>query len=56
MFNDHYVVVASDGVGSDDRAQHDASMLLMRHRFDLATTDEIGGVWLGAARRKTKGH
>jgi nicotinamidase-related amidase len=45
MFNDHYVVVATDCVGSDDREQHDASMLLMRHRFDLATADEIGTAW-----------
>jgi nicotinamidase-related amidase len=45
MFNDHYVVIASDCVGSDDREQHDASMLLMRHRFDMATADEIDGVW-----------
>jgi nicotinamidase-related amidase len=56
MFNDHYVVIASDGVGSDDRAQHDASMLLMRHRFDLATADEIGGVWQAATPGQTKGH
>jgi nicotinamidase-related amidase len=56
MFNDHYVVIASDGVGSDDRAQHDASMLLMRNRFDLATADEIGAVWQAAAPRQTKGH
>jgi nicotinamidase-related amidase len=45
MFNDHYVVIASDCVGSDDREQHDASMLLMRHRFDMATADEIDEVW-----------
>ncbi len=45
MFNDHYVVIASDCVGSDDREQHDASMLLMRHRFDLATAAEIDEVW-----------
>ncbi|MFK4298748.1 nicotinamidase-related amidase [Arthrobacter sp. GAS37] len=45
MFNDHYVVIASDCVGSDDKAQHDASMLLMGHRFDLATADEIGAAW-----------
>jgi hypothetical protein len=32
-------------VGSDDRAQHDASLLLMRHRFDMATAAEIAGVW-----------
>jgi nicotinamidase-related amidase len=45
MFNDHYVVVASDCVGSDDRAQHDASMLLMQHRFDMASAAEITDVW-----------
>jgi nicotinamidase-related amidase len=45
MFNDYYVVIAEDAVGSDDRAQHDASMLLMRHRFDMATGAEIGAVW-----------
>src|SRR5438270_524109 len=38
-------VVPSDCVASDDRAQHDASMLLMRHRFDIATSDEIVGTW-----------
>jgi nicotinamidase-related amidase len=45
MFSDLYVVIASDGVASDDREQHDASMLLMRHRFDLASAVEISGVW-----------
>jgi nicotinamidase-related amidase len=49
MFNDHYVVVASDCVASDDPAQHDASMLLMRHRFDMATATEIAKVWLSSA-------
>jgi nicotinamidase-related amidase len=46
MFNDHYVVIASDCVASDDPAQHDASMLLMRHRFDMATASEIAKVWI----------
>jgi nicotinamidase-related amidase len=45
MFNDYYVVVPEDCVASDDRAQHDASMLLMRHRFDIATCDEILAEW-----------
>ncbi|MGB4135541.1 MAG: isochorismatase family cysteine hydrolase [Microbacterium sp.] len=45
MFNNHYVVIATDCVGSDDRAQHDASMLLMKHRFDLNTGTEIGTIW-----------
>lgn len=45
MFNDYYVVVADDCVASDDRAQHDASLLLMRHRFDMASGDEVAQVW-----------
>ena len=49
MFNDLYVVIAVDCVASDDREQHEASLLLMRHRFDLATADEIASVWAAAA-------
>ena len=45
MFNDYYVVIAEDCVASDDKAQHDASMLLMRHRFDIAAGDEIKRIW-----------
>lgn len=45
MFSDHYVVIADDCVGSDDRQQHDASMLLMSHRFDMAGSSEIAAVW-----------
>jgi nicotinamidase-related amidase len=45
MFNDFYVVIALDCVASDDREQHDASLLLMRHRFDLATAGEIASIW-----------
>jgi nicotinamidase-related amidase len=45
MFNDYYVVIPEDCVASDDRAQHDASMLLMRHRFDIAAGNEIEQVW-----------
>jgi nicotinamidase-related amidase len=45
LFNDYYVVVVSDGVASDDRAQHEASLMLMANRFDLAATDEIVGCW-----------
>ena len=54
MFNDFYVVVPEDCVASDDRAQHEASMLLMRHRFDLASGDEIGRVWEDSATRLAK--
>ena len=45
MFNDYYVVIAEDCVASDDRDLHDASLLLMRHRFDIADSDEILREW-----------
>jgi nicotinamidase-related amidase len=45
MFNDYYVVIATDAVASDDREQHDASLFLMAHRFDLATTEELRKLW-----------
>jgi nicotinamidase-related amidase len=50
MFNDLYVVIAVDCVASDDREQHEASLLLMRHRFDMATADEIAAVWSAIPR------
>ena len=45
MFNDYYVVIATDAVASDDRAQHDASLFLMAHRFDVATSEELRKLW-----------
>jgi nicotinamidase-related amidase len=45
MFSDYYVVIATDAVGSDDRAQHDASMYLMARRFDLASSEDIRKHW-----------
>ena len=45
MFSDNYVVIATDAVGSDDRTQHDASMYLMAHRFDLAGSEDIRKHW-----------
>lgn len=45
MFNDYYVVIADDCVASDDPAQHDASMFLMRHRFDVASGTDIAEAW-----------
>ncbi len=44
-FNDYYVVIAEDCVASDDREQHDASMLLMRHRFDVVPSDALHTLW-----------
>jgi len=51
LFSDYYVVVAYDCVGSDDPAQHAASMLLMQHRFDLASSEQITQVWDAAVAR-----
>jgi len=45
LFNDYYVVVVEDCVASDDPQQHDASLLLMRHRFDLATSVDVMATW-----------
>lgn len=55
MFNDHYVVIASDCVASDDSAQHAASMLLMQSRFDLATGREISEVWTSGPATTNEG-
>ena len=56
MFNDLYVVIAVDCVASDDREQHDASLLLMRHRFDMAGADEIAAVWDAALHASDEHH
>jgi nicotinamidase-related amidase len=45
MFSDYYVVLVEDCVASDDRAQHDASLFLMKHRFDIAQSGEIVAEW-----------
>ncbi len=45
LFADYYVVVPEDGVASDDQAQHEASLLLMRHRFDMTTCEELVNTW-----------
>jgi len=52
MFNDYYVVVPEDCVASDDSAQHDASLLLMRHRFDVVASDEVTQAWRPAGDRQ----
>lgn len=45
MFNDYYVIVPPDCVASDDIKQHEASLLLMAHRFDLFMSEEIISYW-----------
>jgi nicotinamidase-related amidase len=48
QFCDRHVVIASDCVGSDDKEQHDASMFLMSHRFDIASSSQIAAAWQSA--------
>ncbi len=45
LFNDYYVVVARDGVASDDPRQHEAALLLMEHRFDVTTCRSLAETW-----------
>ncbi len=45
LFNDYYVIVPDDCVASDDPQQHEASLFLMRHRFDVVSSDEILATW-----------
>jgi len=42
-------LVPEDCVASDDPAQHDASLLLMRHRFDVVPSSEILEMWSSPA-------
>jgi nicotinamidase-related amidase len=52
MFLDYYVVVVPDCVESDTREQHDASLTLMRARFDMIESAEIIEVWDAAATER----
>jgi nicotinamidase-related amidase len=45
LFNDYYVVVPEDCVASDDASQHQASLFLMRHRFDVVSSTGILDAW-----------
>jgi nicotinamidase-related amidase len=45
LFSDYYVIIPEDCVASDDPAQHDASLLLMQHRFDVVPSGEILERW-----------
>ena len=45
MFNDYYVVLPEDCVASDDPHQHEASLFLMRHRFDVVSSNDILTTW-----------
>jgi nicotinamidase-related amidase len=45
LFNDYYVVLPEDCVASDDPRQHEASLFLMRHRFDVVSSEDILAIW-----------
>jgi nicotinamidase-related amidase len=45
LFNDYYVVLPEDCVASDDPRQHEASLFLMRHRFDIVSSHDILTTW-----------
>ncbi len=45
LFNDYYVVLPEDCVASDDPLQHQASLFLMRHRFDVVSSADILSIW-----------
>src|SRR5260221_14065739 len=45
LFNDYYVVLPEDCVASDDLRQHEASLFLMRHRFDVVSSEDILAIW-----------
>jgi nicotinamidase-related amidase len=45
LFNDYYVVLPEDCLASDDLRQHEASLFLMRHRFDVVSSDDILSSW-----------
>jgi nicotinamidase-related amidase len=45
LFNDYYVVLPEDCLASDDVRQHEASLFLMHHRFDVVSSDDILTSW-----------
>ncbi len=45
LFNDYYVILPQDCVASDDPQQHEASLFLMRHRFDVVSSSDILATW-----------
>lgn len=50
QFGDYYVVLAEDAVASDDKEQHEASLFLMRRRFDVWPSQAVLAVWEEAGR------
>jgi len=55
MFMDYYVVVVPDCVESDTREQHEASLTLMRSRFDMFSSTDILAAWQERGQRAATG-
>lgn len=47
-FFDYFVVIVEDGVGCPRRDLHEASMTLLRWRFDVLSSPEVISVWKNA--------
>ena len=45
MFHDYYTVVVSDCVATYNKDLHEASLKVMRSRFDVPTSDDLMGIW-----------
>jgi len=52
MFHDYYTVVIEDCVGTYNRDLHEASLKVMRSRFDVIGSEAVCSEWNGAARAK----
>lgn len=44
-FNDYYVVIAEDCVASNDQGLHEASLRVMKDRFDVASEGQLVACW-----------
>jgi len=55
MFHDYYTVVMEDCVATYSRDLHEASLKVMRSRFDVLPSGELIEIWRGARRANAPG-
>ena len=55
MFHDYYTVVMEDCVATYSRDLHEASLKVMRSRFDVLPSAELIEIWRGARRANAPG-
>jgi len=48
--NEYFVVLAEDCVDSDSKELHDACMKIMKHRYDVLTSEEVLSAWTNTAK------